>query len=325
MIKHYFASANTGMGFVSKFQNIQDENDFTYVIKGGSGTGKSSLMKKIGLYFEQKGYDVLFFHCSTDAQSLDGVKILGLNVCFVDGTAPHTQDVNMLGVDSKLLDVGQFVLSGVKQHKIEIENINHKKQILYKNLYLYLNSILNLQKIEQNNCKKIEKNLVFDEVNKILDDLNIKNRKTDAKVGEFFISSLQENGIINFVSENNFSKKIRLSYNIFDCSKILEALKQKLEELGYDLIVLRNNLNIELIEGLIVCEKDVIILSDAWQSLTDDENIKNILVLAQNCLSEAKALHKKLEEIYIQNTNFKEIDKLTKKLIDCINKKAKKQ
>lgn len=325
MIKHYFASANTGIGFVNNFKNIQNENDFTYVIKGGSGTGKSSLMKKIGLYFDKKGYDVLFFHCSTDAESLDGVKILGLGVCFVDGTAPHAQDVNMLGVDSKLLDVGQFVLSGVKKHKIEIENINHKKQILYKNLYLYLNSILNLQKIEQNNCEKIEKNIIFNEVDNILNDLKIKNNKTDAKVKEFFISSLQENGIINFVNENNFSKKIMLTHNFFICTKILEVLKQKLEELGCDLIVLRNNLNPELIEGVIICEKNIIILSNEWKGLTNDENIKNLLILAQKTLKEAKNLHKKLEEIYITHTNFKEIDKLTKKLIENINKKAKER
>ena len=72
----YLASANTSLGFKNCFNSINTtKNAFTYILKGGPGTGKSTLMKKIGKYFEDKGLFVEYFYCSSDANSLDGVRI----------------------------------------------------------------------------------------------------------------------------------------------------------------------------------------------------------------------------------------------------------
>ncbi|MCS4455740.1 hypothetical protein JTT01_05220 [Clostridium botulinum] len=47
--KHFFAGGNTAEGFYSLFNNIIDINNANRIIylKGGPGTGKSSLMKSI--------------------------------------------------------------------------------------------------------------------------------------------------------------------------------------------------------------------------------------------------------------------------------------
>lgn len=86
-----FPGGNTSKGFYSFYRYIlgQEEARRIICIKGGPGTGKSSLMKKIAQTFNEKGYDIERHHCSSDNNSLDGVVVKGLNIAILDGTAPH--------------------------------------------------------------------------------------------------------------------------------------------------------------------------------------------------------------------------------------------
>ena len=48
MSEKYFLGAMTQNGFSTEFGKIMaDKEYFTFILKGGAGTGKSSLMKKI--------------------------------------------------------------------------------------------------------------------------------------------------------------------------------------------------------------------------------------------------------------------------------------
>ena len=59
-IKNYFTCANSSKGFCNFFDsNLQGLNNL-YILKGGPGTGKSTLMKKIGAHFYDLGYDIEF-------------------------------------------------------------------------------------------------------------------------------------------------------------------------------------------------------------------------------------------------------------------------
>ena len=54
-IYKYFTCANSSVGFVSFFEQNLDGLENIYILKGGPGTGKSTLMKKIGDYFMSQG------------------------------------------------------------------------------------------------------------------------------------------------------------------------------------------------------------------------------------------------------------------------------
>ena len=73
----YFAAANTFSGFKSNFKSVfaPEKFDRIFIIKGGPGTGKSTLMKRIGEYFAPKRYEVTRFLCSSDTSSLDGLTV----------------------------------------------------------------------------------------------------------------------------------------------------------------------------------------------------------------------------------------------------------
>jgi hypothetical protein len=90
MIK-YFLGANTHSGFYSLFDGLYSPTDGwrLFIIKGGPGTGKSSVMKKIAEEAENRGYSVERIYCSSDPSSLDGVIIPEIRTSVADGTAPH--------------------------------------------------------------------------------------------------------------------------------------------------------------------------------------------------------------------------------------------
>jgi hypothetical protein len=106
-IKNYYAGGNTARGFHSLYESNLQGLECVYILKGGPGTGKSSLMKKIGNEWVEKGYDIEFLHCSSDNQSIDGVIIRSLKVGIVDGTAPHVIEPKTPGAVEQYINLGE--------------------------------------------------------------------------------------------------------------------------------------------------------------------------------------------------------------------------
>ena len=50
-IKGYFACANSSRGFCNYFESNLQGLERLYILKGGPGTGKSTLMKEVGAHF----------------------------------------------------------------------------------------------------------------------------------------------------------------------------------------------------------------------------------------------------------------------------------
>ena len=63
-----FASRNSYTGFVNHFDTMFNSEEFEriYVLKGGPGSGKSSIMKKIANEYAVIGYTTTAIFCSSD-------------------------------------------------------------------------------------------------------------------------------------------------------------------------------------------------------------------------------------------------------------------
>ncbi len=108
MSEVYFLGAMTSNGFSTEFGKIiADENMFTYILKGGAGTGKSSLMKKVAQHFE-KSEHIVRYYCSSDPSSLDAIVLTGSGVAIVDGTSPHVFDPLVPGIRQKIINLGDY-------------------------------------------------------------------------------------------------------------------------------------------------------------------------------------------------------------------------
>lgn len=142
----YFAAANGYGGFRSYFDEIFDSRDYDriFVIKGGPGTGKSSLLKKIANDFFDKGLFVEAIYCSSDNNSLDGVIIEkdGKRVALIDATAPHERDAKVPGAIDTIINLGEmWNEEQLTKSRDLILNLNEKKKIAYRDAYDYLEII----------------------------------------------------------------------------------------------------------------------------------------------------------------------------------------
>ena len=107
----YFYGANSKDGF----RPTPDRTDETscraaIYIKGGPGTGKSTLMRRFAFAAGKIGYDLKYYYCSSDPSSLDGVVAYRADECVAvfDATSPHSSDPAYPGAVSSTFDLSQF-------------------------------------------------------------------------------------------------------------------------------------------------------------------------------------------------------------------------
>lgn len=90
--RHFFLGASTADGAVNFIENITLETNKRYIIKGRSGSGKSTMMRKVANRAKDLGLGVEYYHCSFDPISLDMIIIPALSIAILDGTSPHVID-----------------------------------------------------------------------------------------------------------------------------------------------------------------------------------------------------------------------------------------
>lgn len=139
----YFAAANGYTGFRSYFDEIFAPEKFAriFILKGGPGTGKSTLMQKFATHFFEKGVEVDAILCSSDSDSLDGVILHGAQqVAVLDGTSPHVRDTLVPGAVDELVDLGSgWNTAMLTQRREEILLLQEQKKRQYQSAYESLN------------------------------------------------------------------------------------------------------------------------------------------------------------------------------------------
>lgn len=138
--RELFAAANSGRGFCSFYGEIfsPERTERRYLIKGGPGTGKSSLMRRVAGEAESRGYGVEYYKCSSDHTSLDAILIDG-RVALIDSTAPHAIEPGIVGARDEIVDLGTFWNSASLRERVaEIETLGNEKSARYRAAYRYL-------------------------------------------------------------------------------------------------------------------------------------------------------------------------------------------
>ena len=157
MQHRYFAASNSSEGFKSYYGEVFDRAERLYVIKGGPGTGKSSLMKRVVAEAEREGFEVEYYYCSSDPSSLDGILISTGNgvIGMVDGTSPHVWEPTHAGAKDEIVNLGEFWDSrALREQKNEIFSLSNKKSTAFKRAYSYLRSCGNLRAVTDSLVRK---------------------------------------------------------------------------------------------------------------------------------------------------------------------------
>lgn len=353
-IRHMFLGGNTSKGFYSFYRYIisQEEARRIICIKGGPGTGKSSLMKKVGQYFAEKGYDVEFHHCSSDNNSLDGIVIKGLNVAMVDGTSPHIVDPINPGAVDEILNMGQYWREeGFKENRKDIMDVNKEVGKLFKRAYRFLGSA----KIIHDDWSSINgEALNFSKLNLFKEELKEKLLPMPVSIlgteRHLFATAFTPNGIVTYL--DTLYKDYKNIYVLnggpgtgkSDVLKYLseEAIRRNLyveifhdpfipERLEHILIpelstaiLTSNEINKKLIVGTQIYMEDFCNKAVLAKYKDDLEYNKtqfyNLIDKALTFISRAKALHDDMEKYYIKNMNFDKITLVFTDIIEKLNK-----
>ena len=130
----FFAAMNTPKGFISAFTPLFSPYK-QYVIKGGPGTGKSTLMKRIDAEAKKRGLGAERYYCSSDTRSLDAIVIPALSLAVIDGTAPHTVEPTLVGVKDHYLDLSRFLDSRALEGCAAVSALATKKAAAYREAY----------------------------------------------------------------------------------------------------------------------------------------------------------------------------------------------
>ncbi|MGE5396367.1 MAG: hypothetical protein ACM3MK_02385, partial [Chitinophagales bacterium] len=161
-ITYAFASSYTGRGLFSCLAGMIDQLERLVILKGFPGSGKSTLMRRTGLYLAEKGYEVQFWPSPLDPAYLQGIFLPRLKTAIIDENLPVEENrlqgvaVHYINLDS-CLDEQQ--ISGNQQ---EIKLLASRMDDLLQGVYLKLNEMkhnkiqlnshynnrLNLQKLE---------------------------------------------------------------------------------------------------------------------------------------------------------------------------------
>lgn len=100
-----FLGGVTPNGFRNEFAAMTERNDlYGYILKGGPGTGKSSLMKRLAE--EYSNCDI--YCCSSDLNSIDAVVFPEKGIYIADGTSPHVMEPKYPALSGEYINLGEF-------------------------------------------------------------------------------------------------------------------------------------------------------------------------------------------------------------------------
>lgn len=332
LVRHYFPGGNTPIGFVSFYKNIlsSDSVGKIAVIKGGPGTGKSSIMKKIGEYFKNENEYVHFLHCSSDADSLDGIYLPKYNATVVDGTAPHIVEPRYPGVCDKIFDVGKYICENITENKKEILALNKNISDSFSDCYGNLRVASSIYEIMKNKSLKTANMTAVDSFCYNISK-RVIHKKDSGKIRKMFLSGITPQGNVNFC-DNIMNDKyiIRLESNVGDGGgELLKRLISYCQNQHTDMDIYFCPLKPYEPEHIVFKNTHIAItISNKFHSVQDgdeiipfsdfvkcdydnSENCKNYELYIEKALKsvkKAKYFHDELENYYIQNFDFSASD-----------------
>lgn len=317
-INSIFAAANSFQGFKSLFKSTFNCKDYDkiFIVKGGPGTGKSTLMKNVVKKIKNRSEaQITQIFCSSDPASLDGI-IIECNdrkIALLDGTAPHTHDPSVPMLCEEIINTAKG-LSEVKlrEKREEIFLLNEAKKKAYDKGYSYLRLA--------GTAREFLNDIIFDlktysEAEVISRSLlhDFHGSKKIKKSTEFYKSSFSKHGYFTLPRTNQNSETDLAEFG-FKGEIIMKVLLTELSNKGILKAVARCPLDrsipefIYLEDGVIKCEYRPYFEEEALPFSKDafklNGIVKNALDGAKEAFAAASEAHFSLEEIYSSCMDF---------------------
>lgn len=240
----FFLGSNSENGFVSHFAQLQNPIDRqkTYILKGGPGTGKSSILKKLAAALSDREAYVERIHCSSDPNSLDAVCFPGTETSVLDGTPPHAMEPRYPGaveMPVNLLDCMNETETEKKRE--EILSLSKSVAACHKK---FCDLIRCVNVLSDENRKMILPFVDAGKIRRTVDRIikrECRKKKMEPGTEKIrMLSAFTPDGLVTY--ENTVAALCRNVYFISDEYRVcapffMELLRKKLREMGYSFYV----------------------------------------------------------------------------------------
>lgn len=350
---NYFSGCSSSEGFFSFFSEIYPCNEKwkAYIIKGGAGTGKSTLIKKLACELENRGYEVERIHCSSDPGSLDGALCRELHFFIADGTKPHIIEPLYPGAVENIINLGEYWNSEfLYENSEEIIKKTKLNSMCHERCMRFLSAA---GKVKYDTERLCESSVLEYKIHAYADRFSkrrFKKKKTYAgKERKIFLSAVTPEGITYY---NDTVKEYAREIILLDdktslaSGMLIEEVKNLALKNGYDVIssfcplnpsgfpehIIIPALSLAFVKNhssfpsitktrIIHCDRflDTEKLSKIKNRLAFNQRIQNELINeAVISLKRAKLIHDEIEKIYISAMDFSYFDEIKNRIISQV-------
>lgn len=331
----YYLGSNTHKGFYGLYEEAIAPLDRVFLLKGGPGTGKSSLMKKVMKEGLNRGYSVECWHCSGDPNSLDGVLLKDLDLAVIDATAPHAVEPKIPVAKEIIINLLDCVRKDKIKERTHLEKLVNDKKECFVRAYEHLKCGFGH----------------FTQINRLLTD-NVDMGEIDLVAREYALKIAVENGGDGKVKKKSASRRFFRAITPEGVVCFDDAMKDKkviavkgedvlidrfvttlVDSVGADVIFL-NPYDADFVEGCVVGDVAVVRESgnpDCTVDLTDFEKKADLYALSRarakldeeieegvGNISKARSVHMGIERFYVGAMDFDLADKLTDRVLKDI-------
>ena len=348
----FFFGANNKYGYCSLYKELYSPyiEGRHLILKGGPGTGKSTLMKRVADTLEKNGYYVERGFCSADPNSLDIVLAPEINFSILDGTAPHTIAPTLPGVTEHIVDLSvAWNKSLLQSHTKEIAELSKANSFQHKKCTDFLKVASQFEKESASLCLTFVDEEKLQRYAKRLANRIISERKCveKGKVNKRFLSAISPYGITvqyetivalsekiitiedefgvvaPFITEYVSNFAILNGYDVYQCfcplfptSKIDHII---IPELKISLFT-ENSYHYSIDDGEKTIHASRFYIKEKYnankEKLSLQKKAKNELINeAVKKMNSAKNIHDKLEEYYIHATDFEIVNNVSEQIL----------
>ena len=330
-----FPGGNTSQGFYSCFSGVMEGKTRIFMLKGGPGVGKSSMMKRVSRALDDAGIDYELFPCSSDPGSLDAVCVPALGITMMDATAPHHYDPAVPGARDTLVSLGDDLDEArLQRDKARISDLFSGVSERFRRAYCYLGAAAQVRRaVEPAQPDALKAAQMAREIaGRYLSDEHGAGRRRD-----LFGAAYTPLGYVSFLEELPRSRSVRLISSFgHTASPLLERLLEEAILRGYDAVALRDPLEPETLAHLYVPSAGLLFTTGeaddgaeqvdagalygkgAAVNQNDAETFCALIAQATGELKTAMALHDELESFYIAAMDFSRWQKTLDALLEEI-------